>query len=139
MNVDGDAIDAVNAAALNTKLLQLSSGAVYDENGEAKILHDEKLEALDTIVEEAQGESVLVFYAFRHELARLKARYPDAVDIKEPDAIARWKAGKIKMLLAHPASALFSSQSAANSEVFPISVSSLLVLLIIHPDSSQDS
>lgn len=105
LNVDGDAIDAVNAAALNTKLLQLSSGAVYDENGETKILHDEKLEALDAIVEEAQGESVLVFYAFRHELARLKARYPDAVDIKEPDAIARWKAGKIKMLLAHPASA----------------------------------
>lgn len=105
LEVDGETIDAVNAAALTTKLLQISSGAVYDEDGRVVPLHEEKLEALDELVEAAGGENLLVFYAYRHELDRLKARYPQAVDIKEPDAIRRWKAGKIRMLLAHPASA----------------------------------
>jgi len=105
LEVDGETIDAVNAAALTTKLLQISSGAVYDEDGRVVPLHDEKLEALDELVEAAGGENLLVFYAYRHELDRLKARYPQAVDIKEPDAIRRWKAGEIRMLLAHPASA----------------------------------
>lgn len=105
LEVDGETIDAVNAAALTTKLLQISSGAVYDEDGRVVPLHDEKLEALDDLVEAAGGENLLVFYAYRHELDRLKARYPQAVDIKEPDAIRRWKVGEIKMLLAHPASA----------------------------------
>lgn len=105
LDLDGETIDAVNAAALNTKLLQISSGAVYTEDGEVRYLHDEKLEALDAIVEEAQGENLLVFYAYRHELERLKERYPQAVDIREPDAIRRWKEGGIRMLLAHPASA----------------------------------
>ena len=105
LEVDGETIDAVNAAALTTKLLQISSGAVYDEDGRVVPLHEEKLEALDELVEAAGGENLLVFYAYRHELDRLKARYPQAVDIKEPDAIRRWKAGEIRMLLAHPASA----------------------------------
>lgn len=105
LEVDGETIDAVNAAALTTKLLQISSGAVYDEDGRVVPLHDEKLEALDELVEAAGGENLLVFYAYRHELDRLKARYPQAVDIKEPDAIRGWKAGEIRMLLAHPASA----------------------------------
>ena len=105
LTIDDQTIDAVNAAALTTKLLQLSSGAVYDEDGKAVWIHDEKLEALDQIIEEADGENVLVFYAYRHEKDRILERYPEAVDIKEPDAIKRWKAGKIKVLLAHPASA----------------------------------
>ena len=105
LEVDGETIDAVNAAALTTKLLQISSGAVYDENGHPALVHEEKLEALDQIIEEAEGENVLVFYAYRHELDRLRQRYPEAVDIKEKDAIRRWKAGKIRILLAHPASA----------------------------------
>lgn len=105
LDVDENTIDAVNAAALITKLLQISSGAVYDDDHDPVYLHDEKLEALDQLLEEAEGENVLVFYQFRHELDRLKARYPEAVDIKEPGAIRRWKAGQIKMLLAHPASA----------------------------------
>ncbi len=103
--VDGETIDAVNAAALNTKLQQISSGAVYADDGSVKVLHDERLDALDQIIEEAQGENVLVFYAFRHELDRLKERYPEAVEIRELGAIADWKAGKIRLLLAHPASA----------------------------------
>ena len=105
LEVDDEIIDASTAAVVNTKLLQISSGAVYTEDKEVKWLHDEKLEAFDAIVEESQGENLLVFYAYAHERDRLMARYPEAVDIKEDGAIADWKAGKIKMLLAHPASA----------------------------------
>ena len=105
LEVDGETIDAVNAAALTTKLLQISSGAAYDEDGRVVRIHDEKLEALDELVEAAGDENLLVFYAYRHELDRIRERYPEAVDIREKDAIRRWKAGKIKMLLAHPASA----------------------------------
>lgn len=105
LEVDDEIIDASTAAVVNTKLLQISSGAVYTEDKEVKWLHDEKLEAFDAIVEESQGENLLVFYAYAHERDRLMARYPEAVDIKEDGAIADWKAGKIKLLLAHPASA----------------------------------
>lgn len=105
LEVDGNTIDAVNSAVLITKLLQICSGAIYDENREATYLHEEKFEALDQLLEEADGENVLIFYGFRHERDRLLARYPEAVDIKEPGAIQAWKDGKIKILLAHPASA----------------------------------
>lgn len=105
LQVDGETIDAVNAAALTTKLLQLSSGAVYSDVGDPVIFHTEKLESLDQILEEADGENVLVFYGYRHERDRILERYPDAVDIKMDGAITRWKEGKIKMLVAHPASA----------------------------------
>ena len=105
LSVDEETIDAVNAAALTVKLLQISSGAVYDGDHEPVHLHDEKLEALDQLLEEADGENVLIFYGFRHERDRLMKKYPEAVDIKEPGAIKAWKEGKIKMLLAHPASA----------------------------------
>lgn len=105
LEVDDEMIDAVNSAVLITKLMQICSGAIYSENGEAVYLHDEKFEALDQLIEEANGENVLIFYGFRHELDRLKARYPEAIEIREPNAIRDWKAGKIKILLAHPASA----------------------------------
>ena len=105
LSIDGQTIDAVNAAALTTKLLQLSSGAVYTDTGEPVVLHEEKMEALDQIIEEAPEENVLVFYGYRHERERLLERYPQAVDIREPGAIAAWKAGKVPILLAHPASA----------------------------------
>ena len=101
---DGD-IDAPTAAVLTNKLLQAAGGAAYDENGKVKVLHECKLEALDSLIEEANGQPVLVFYGFRHELDRILARYPEAVDIKEKDSVARWNAGKIPILLAHPASA----------------------------------
>ena len=105
LTIDGQTVDAVNAAALTTKLLQLSSGAVYSEIGDPLYFHDEKMEALDQIVEEADGENVLVFYGYRHERDRLLERYPQAVDIKSDGAITRWKEGRIGMLVAHPASA----------------------------------
>lgn len=105
LEISGAEVDAVNAAALTTKLLQISSGAVYGSDGAVVWLHDEKLDALDEIIESAAGENVIIFYAYRHELERLKERYPEAVDVKDRGAIGRWKAGKIPILLAHPASA----------------------------------
>lgn len=105
LEVDENTIDAVSAAALAIKLTQICSGAVYDESGHPVFIHEEKIDAIEQLVEEAQGENVIIFYGFRHELSRLKERFPDAVDIKEESAIKRWKEGKIKILLAHPASA----------------------------------
>ncbi len=102
--VDGD-IDAPTAAVLTNKLLQAAGGAAYDENGNVKYLHEDKLEALDQLIEEANGQPVLVFYAFRHERDRIIERYTDAVDIKEDSAVERWNNGEIPILLAHPASA----------------------------------
>lgn len=101
---DGD-VDAGSAAILSNKLLQIASGAVYDENGEVKLIHDAKLEMLDQLLEEANGQPVLVFYNYKHELARLKARYPQSVEIKEDGVVARWNDHQIPILLANPASA----------------------------------
>lgn len=101
---DGD-IDAGSAAILSNKLLQVAGGAAYNENGDVKILHNEKLDALDSLIEEANGQPVLLFYAYKHERDRIKERYPEAVDVKEKSAVKDWNAGKIPILLAHPASA----------------------------------
>lgn len=101
---DGD-IDAATAGVLTNKLLQLVGGAVYDENGKAKVIHDEKLKALDELIEETNGQPVLIFYSFKHELARILERYPQAMDIKAEGAMAKWNKGEVPILLAHPASA----------------------------------
>jgi SNF2 family DNA or RNA helicase len=101
---DGD-VDGATAAVLRGKLLQLAGGAAYDENGGVKTFGDDKLDELDRLIEEANGQPVLVFYNYRHEAARILQRHPEAVSIKEPDAVPRWNAGKIPVLLAHPASA----------------------------------
>lgn len=97
-------ITAANAAALANKLAQASNGAVYDEFRNVHELHDEKLDALADILDTTTGP-VLVAYIYRHDLARLQARFPHAIEIGEPDAIERWNAGQISILLAHPASA----------------------------------
>lgn len=101
---DGD-IDAPTAAALTNKLLQAAGGAAYDENGNVKYLHNDKLEALEQLIEEANGQPVLVFYAYRHERDRIMEKFPEAVDIKEKSAVTRWNNKEIPILLAHPASA----------------------------------
>ncbi|MEI3231036.1 MAG: hypothetical protein V8S24_07205 [Gordonibacter pamelaeae] len=72
----GEEVTAASAAALANKLLQWADGAVYDDGGEAQEVHRAKLDALAGIIEEAQGQPVLVFYAFRHNLDRLRAAYP---------------------------------------------------------------
>ncbi|MDD3400725.1 MAG: DEAD/DEAH box helicase [Eubacteriales bacterium] len=101
----GGEINAVNAGVLVNKLLQLSSGAVYDDSGEVHLFHDEKFEVLDSLIEQANGQSVVVYYTYKHELERLRAKYPKARHVLEPGAVQDWNDGKIEMLLAHPASA----------------------------------
>ena len=87
------------------KLLQVAGGAAYDENGNTKLLHNEKLDALDVLIEEANGQPVLLFYSYKHERDRILERHPEAVDVKKDMAVKEWNAGNIPLLLAHPASA----------------------------------
>ena len=105
---NGD-IDAKNAAALSNKLLQMSNGAVYDEFNETRVIHNRKLEMLDDLIEQANGQSVLIAYWFRHDRARivehLIAQGYDPRDIRESDDIKDWNEGKIDVGLIHPASA----------------------------------
>ena len=97
-------ITAANAAVLANKLAQASNGAIYDADHVTHELHSEKLDALAELLDTASGP-VLVAYLYRHDLARLKARFSQAVEIGEPGAIERWNAGELPLLLAHPASA----------------------------------
>lgn len=97
---------ASNAATLSNKLLQLSNGAVYDENGDGREIHQEKLNALERVIEDAQGQSVLVFYQYQHDLERIQARFKQAKALNVSDGdIEKWNEGKIPLLLAHPQSA----------------------------------
>lgn len=102
---DSDVI-ASNAATLSNKLLQLSSGCIYDENGDPVEIHQEKLDTLEHIVEDAQGQPVLVFYKYKHDLARIQQRLKQAkvLDVSAGD-IEKWNKGEIPILLAHPQSA----------------------------------
>ena len=105
--LDDEQIEVLNAAALAGKLLQFCNGAVYtDENKNWSELHDLKIKALQDIVEDNPNENILVAYNFKTDLVRLQKTFPDAVVLdKAGDCIADWNDGKIKMLLAHPASA----------------------------------
>lgn len=98
-------IDAGSAAAINGKLLQIAGGAVYDEDRTVHELHAAKLDALEDVLEEANGEPVLVAYRYQHERDRIMARFPQAVQLKDSDTIAAWNRGEIPLLLAHPAGA----------------------------------
>ena len=99
-------VSAVNAAALSAKCLQCASGAVYDDEGECRILHEEKLLALDSIIEEAAGEPVLVAYHWRFSAERILKRFKSAVMLdKDPETIAAWNRGDIPILVTNPASA----------------------------------
>ena len=103
LELTGDVIDAGSAAAVNGKLLQIAGGAVYDENHVAHELHTDKLDALEDILEEANGEPVLVAYRYQHERDRIMARFPHAVQLKGSDTISAWNRGDIPLLLGHPA------------------------------------
>ena len=89
------------------KCLQIANGAcIVDEAGAWKEVHDEKIEALHSIVEEAAGAPVLVAYHFKSDLARLKAAFPKARTLDtDPATIHDWNEGRIPLLFAHPASA----------------------------------
>ena len=98
-------IDAINAASLSNKLLQMANGAIYDENKEVIHIHDGKLDALEDLIESANGKPVLVAYWFKHDLQRLKDRFKDARQIKESCDIDDWNNKRIQIGLIHPASA----------------------------------
>ena len=97
-------VDAANAAVLSNKLLQMAGGTVYDEYGDVCQIHDRKLDALEDLIEAANGKPVLIYYGFKHERVRIKKRF-DAGDINTSDDIAKWNKGKMKIALCHPASA----------------------------------
>ena len=100
---DGE-VDAMNAASLSGKLLQLANGAVYSADGKALPIHSRKLDALEDLVEAANGKPVLVAYWYKHDIQRIQERFPDSRVIDTPKDISDWNAGKIAIGLLHPAS-----------------------------------
>ena len=106
--IESHDVEAFGAAARTIKCLQIASGAAYvgESNTEWKELHDAKLQALESIIEEAAGASVIVAYHFKSDLVRLIRRFPQGQVLdSDPDTIRRWNAGQIAILFAHPASA----------------------------------
>jgi len=103
----GEEIEATTAAVLANKLLQAANGAMYtDAQGQWQELHSAKLDALAGIIEHNPNENILIAYNYKTDLARLQQRFPQAVVLdKEGKAVDDWNAGKIPLLLAHPASA----------------------------------
>ena len=102
VSIKKEKITAPTAAALANKLLQFTSGALYNEEGEAQEVHRAKLERLESIMEESSSPT-LVFYHFKHSLQRIRLQFPEAV-VLDDDNIAAWRRGEIRMLLAHPQS-----------------------------------
>jgi len=101
-------IEAANAATKTMKCLQMANGAAYIGTGSNAWtnVHDEKLDELESIVEESMGMPILVAYHFKSDLARLKKRFPQGKELdKNPQTVKDWNAGKIPLLFAHPASA----------------------------------
>lgn len=106
MDLGGETITAANAAVLSGKLLQLANGFAYImPTYDQQILHDEKLKALEELIEAAQGEPVLVFYQFKSDLDRIRAVFNYAKTIDDDNIMADWNAGKVPLLLLHPQSA----------------------------------
>ena len=104
ITLKGDEIDAINAAGLSNKLLQMANGAVYGENKKVVSIHDKKLDALEDLIEAANGKPLLVAYWYKHDLARISKRF-DVRTIQTSDDIDDWNAGKVPVALIHPASA----------------------------------
>lgn len=98
-------VEAVNAGVLTNKLLQFSGGSMYREDRTIAAVHTAKLDALDDLIEQANGEPVLIFYGFKFSKEEILKRHPDAVVFNECDtAIKDWNEGRIKKLLMHPKS-----------------------------------
>ena len=100
------AVVGSTAAVLSNKLLQMANGAVYDDEHGVFHVHDQKLDALEELAD-SNGDNLLVFYEYRHDLDRIRSRFPEARLLETATDIEDWNAGKIKMLLCHPASAAF--------------------------------
>ena len=110
LQIDEDNLDAGTAAVLSNKLLQMCNGAVYGENNVVEI-HNCKIEAFMELVEAAQGQPILVFYNFKHDLDRLKLALAKTKltvgELKSPKDIDKWNNKELNILLAHPASAAY--------------------------------
>lgn len=104
VDLKDEEIDAVNAAALSGKLLQMANGAVYNEEKEVIHIHDRKLDALEDLIEGANGKPVLVAYWYNHDLQRIKERF-SVREIKTSQDIKDWNNSDIPVAVIHPASA----------------------------------
>lgn len=100
---EDDAVVALNAAAVMTKLLQIANGSVYTAGHDVLRIHEAKLEALEEIID-TTGEPVLVFYSYKHDLEAIQKKIKGARILEGSDDIADWNDGKVQVLLAHPAS-----------------------------------
>ena len=104
VSLEDEEIDAANAAALSGKLLQMANGAIYNEEKEVFYIHDRKLDALEDLIEGANGKPVLVAYWYNHDLERIKKRFR-VREIKNSKDIKDWNSGEIPIAVIHPASA----------------------------------
>ena len=109
LQLPGGEITAANAAALSGKLSQLANGAIYDDDGSVNAFHERKLDALEDLIESANGKPVLVAYWFKHDLARITERLKKLKVVFEKldsdKSIEKWNAGELQVGLIHPASA----------------------------------
>mgnify|MGYP003202498188 FL=1 len=105
---DGD-VTASNAGSLSNKLSQMANGAIYSDDRDILPIHDRKLDALEDIIEAANGKPVLVAYWFKHDLARIQERlnklHIPFATMDKADSISRWQRGELPVGLIHPASA----------------------------------
>lgn len=119
LSLEGTEIEALTAAALANKLMQFTGGAVYDTEHDWHEVSDSKLEALKDLVETA-GEPVLVYYSYKHEKERilrdLKELGPVTFD-GDPDTLANWNRGLIRVLLCHPASVAYGLNMQAGGRI----------------------
>lgn len=104
MTIGEEEIDAVNAASLSNKLLQLANGSIYDEEKNYHTVHDKKIEALEQLIEEANGKPVLIAYWFKADKERIEKRF-NVREIQSAGDIEDWNKGEIQVGLIHPASA----------------------------------
>lgn len=109
LSLDGQDIDAANAVGLSNKLTQMANGAVYGEENNVIPIHDRKLDALEDLIEAANGKPVLVAYWFKHDLSRIEERlhkrHIPFSKLDTADSIKRWNNGELPVALVHPASA----------------------------------
>lgn len=103
LDLESDSIEIANAAALANKLLQVCNGAIYTEESH-EVLHDEKLEALAELIEQNPNENIFLAYNFKTDAERILKRFPQAVKMEGDKTVTDWNNGKIKLLIAHPAS-----------------------------------
>lgn len=105
VQIGDEELDAVNAGVLSGKLLQMANGAVYGDDRKVLPIHSRKLDALEDLVEAANGKPLLVAYWYKHDFARIRERFPEARCIDTSKDISDWNAGKVPLALIHPASA----------------------------------